>query len=322
MKRGASDAVRVLAPCKINPTLVVIERRADGFHELDLTYLALDLCDQVELRPVAGRAGVLRLVGPLRSDDIPTDSTNLARRATAAVLEIARADGLCGGGEDFDLELFKYVPSQAGLGGGSSDAAAAAFGAATALGIAPDDARIVRALAALGSDCAFFLNARETGHGRGRGRGERIEPLPAPRPDFHVALLTPAIAAATPAIYAALGELGSAAPRRARGSSASHAWAAARTLDERRAALVNDLERAALRAFPELARWRDLLDESGCAHFRLAGSGSSFFGLFAEETSARASVRALAVLAAARGLGARTQWVARAANHGVRVVND
>ncbi len=322
MKRGSSDAVRVLAPCKINPTLVVIERRADGFHELDLTYLSLDLCDQIELRPVTGRGGVMRLLGPLRSDDIPTDAGNLARRATAAVLEIARADGLCGGGEDFDLELFKHVPSQAGLGGGSSDAAAAALGAATALGIAPDDARIVRVLAALGSDCAFFLHARETGHGRGRGRGERIEPLPTPRPDFHVALLTPAIAAATPAVYAALGELGSAEARRARGSSASHAWAAARTLEERRAALVNDLESAALRAFPELARWRELLDDVGCAHLRLAGSGSSFFGLFPEEADALTALRALAPIAAKIGLATRTTSVARPASHGVRVVND
>jgi len=87
---------RVLAPAKINPTLVVVERRGDGYHELDLSFLALDLADRIELRPSAAAAAALRLSGPMASADLPADSRNLARRGARAALELARRAGLGG----------------------------------------------------------------------------------------------------------------------------------------------------------------------------------------------------------------------------------
>ena len=322
MKRGTLEEVRVLAPCKINPTLVVIERRADGFHELELSYLALDLCDRVTLKRATGQAGALRVAGPFASDDIPSDARNLARRALTSVLDIARDEGRCAVGDDFELELLKHIPSQAGLGGGSCDAAAAALGAATALGSLPNDPRVQRALSELGSDCAFFLAARGTGHAGGRGRGEQIEVLPALRAKLCVALIAPRIAASTQAVYRSLGDLGDASERRSRAARAQRAWSTATTLESLRAALVNDLEQAALRAYPELSRWRKLLDEKNCAHFRLAGSGSSFFGFFSDADQARSALAMLLEAAAGLELAVRGSWVALPAGHGARVLAD
>ncbi len=310
----------IQAPCKINPTLVVIERRPDGYHELDLTYLALDLCDRVRLTPAMGRAGQVRMDGPMFTPDIPSDERNLARRALSLALEIGRADGLDLRDVDFDIQLTKGIPSQAGLGGGSADAAAALLGACGAIGLSPDDPRVLSQLAQLGSDCSFFLRARDHGHARGLGRGERIEALPPPSARFVVAILTPGQLAPTSVVYGALGALANPEARRARGQASVLAWVGARTLEELRAALVNDLEAAALRALPELALWRSILDEQGCEHFRLAGSGASFFGLFSDARLARVTLDRIEVSAAARGVTPRGSWVARPAGHGARPV--
>ena len=309
---------RFLAPCKINPTLVVIERRGDGFHELDLSYLALELADRVEIEPAAGCAGRIRVDGDMASDDVPRDATNLARRALAGMLAIARRDGRVAATDDFDLLLSKSIPSQAGLGGGSSDAAAAALAVLQVAGISPADPRVVTFLESLGSDTSFFLAARATGHARGRGRGERIEVLPAKAPELHVVLIAPRTPARTERVYSALSGLGDPASNRARAEDRLGAWTQATSIPDLRRALCNDLEPAALRAYPDLARWRSLLDSQGCAHFQLAGSGSTFFGLYAGEAEAREARSSLQSFAKLMGLDVRGAWLTRPAGHGVR----
>lgn len=328
MSRTPRGTVRVLAPCKINPTLVVIERRADGFHELDLSFLALDHCDELRFFPkgAAPTSGRIVVEGPAATDDVPRDATNLAWRAAAAVLSwpppsdddsLNAADAAA-----WRIELHKRVPSRAGLGGGSSDAAAAACAALIATGRGLEDPRVSALLAELGSDCTFFHAARDSGHARGLGRGERIVPAPTPKPPWVAAVITPSIGASTAAVYASLAQsnLGPAAPRRERGARAWDAWLAARDLSEARAALCNDLEAAALRAVPELARWREMLDRRGAAHARLAGSGSSFFGLFGDPATAHAALADWRRGAADSGLGAVCGFVASAAGHGVKLL--
>ncbi|HUR28032.1 MAG TPA: hypothetical protein VM509_07590 [Planctomycetota bacterium] len=305
-------STRVLAPCKVNPTLVVISRRPDGFHELDTTFLALALADELELSPVHGRAATLRVEGPLASPDIPSDGRNLARRACSLALAIARAAGR-ETPEDFDIRLTKTVPSQAGLGGGSSDAAAAALGVARATGLSPADPRLTAALAELGSDPAFFLFASATGHARGRGRGERIDVLPALSTRPWVVLLTPDVGAPTELVYRSLVVDADPSLQRARGEERTAAWTSASTVDAMRLALCNDLEPAAIRAVPALGHWRTFLDRRGAGHFGLAGSGSSFFGLFAAEAEGRGELDRLSREARESGLALRGAWLTRAA---------
>lgn len=325
MSDSPRRAARVLAPCKINPTLVVIERRADGFHELDLSFLALDHCDELRVVPSGASPSSRSIVvdGPAASDDVPRDATNLAWRAAAAVLSWSRAGEAPSGSPNasaWRIELHKRIPSRAGLGGGSSDAAAAACAALIATGREPSDPRLTALLAELGSDCTFFHAARDSGHARGLGRGERVVPAPAPRLPLVAAVITPSVGAATAAVYASLAgcDLGPPAARRERGARAWQAWNAARDLAEARAALCNDLEAAALRAVPELARWRELLDRRGAGHARLAGSGSSFFGLFGDANAARAALADWQKCAAEHGLGAVSGFAAAPAGHGLK----
>ena len=315
MPQGPS--VTVQAGAKINPLLVVHGRRTDGFHELSTLMLGLDLWDSVTVT-VADAGGLsVESAGPHATQDISTDATNLAARGAQVALD-ALTPGSPAASMHLAIKLHKAIPSRAGLGGGSSDAAGAALAVLELCrpGWDNDDgaeleAEVARGLGSIGADCAFFFAARRHGAALSTGRGEQVAPLAA-SPPWHVALLTPAIECPTPAVYQALDlplidadgiPAGPAADLAAKllASSASSAHGLVR----------NDLEAAALRAFPALGDWRSLLKDLGLGHFCLAGSGSSFFGLFEEAASATAALIKLEEVARDRGLGVRYSGVSR-----------
>jgi 4-diphosphocytidyl-2-C-methyl-D-erythritol kinase len=307
---GAADGwTRALAPAKVNPWLAVKGRRDDGFHELDTGLLALELYDEVWARPAA-REGIGLTLAPGAAPDVPADERNLAWRAARAVLDAA------GDARGVELHVVKRIPSRAGLGGGSSDAAAAAVAVRAALGLSLSWDVLVQQLAAIGSDCAFFAAARETGFARCTGRGEIVEPLEALPDRWTVALVLPECGADTPAVYAAWD----------RGLSEP---AALTTVPlglfvsneaDARSSLFSGLENAALASVPELLPWRELLNESGASHFRLSGSGSCFFGLFEDPDDASQCLDAIETGSARRGMSLRGRWVTRPARHGVRLI--
>lgn len=300
-------AVRFLAPAKVNPRLSVLGRRPDGFHEVDTSMLALDWCDVVEV----ARADVPRVAvhGPHATGDVPRDERNLAWRAAAIALERARAGGT---GGSLAVTIEKRIPSRAGLGGGSSDAAAALVAAARLLELELEPSFLRDALASLGSDCAFFA-AAPTGWARCRGRGERVESL-GPSPGLDLVVVVPKVECPTGAVYGAL-EFPLSDPPDA--PTVDSVLSAAPPV-EARAVLFNHLEAAALAAVPELGELRSWLDGEGCAHFRLSGSGSSFYGLLPDRASAQECAQRLGRSAAARGLALRACRPVRAAGHGVR----
>lgn len=307
--------VRALAPAKVNPYLAVLRKREDGYHEVDTTLVALDWCDTLAVR-TSDRPGIhLELAGPFASADVPRDGRNLVVRAAELALAAAREHGRAPRG--LDLVLEKHVPSQAGLGGGSSDAAAAWLAVTAACGV-DDDARGREALATLGSDCVFFFAARATGHARCRGRGELVEPLSAPRRERWLVVATPAQGAPTAAVYAALAR--NLSPTETVPMVPSDALDL--ELDAARSALFSRLEPAALSSVPALAPWRRALDEAGFEHFRLSGSGSSFFGLFDSRDAAEAALRTVADACARRGLECRALRVATFARHGARLIES
>lgn len=212
----------VLAPAKLTLSLRITGTRDDGYHLLDAEMVSVDLVDQLTFAPGDG----LELVdaGP----DVPTDDTNLVRRALAAVDRTAL------------VRVVKRIPAGAGLGGGSTDAAAVLRWAGSGdLGLA----------VGLGADVPFCLHG---GRARVRGIGEQVEPLPHEERTF--TLLTPPLHCATAAVYRAWDELGGPT-----------------------AAGPNDLEPAALVVEPELARWRDRLGDATGQTPVLAGSGASWF---------------------------------------------
>lgn len=221
--------ITLIAPAKLTLRLRVTGVRSDGLHLIDAEMITLDLHDTMELRE--GGTGLTVLGG---GSDIPTGSSNLVNRALALANRRAA------------VTLTKRIPSQAGLGGGSSDAGAVLRWA----GFDSTDPAHLSQAAGLGADVAFCLVG---GRANVSGIGEVVRPLPfEPR---SLTLVTPPISCSTPAVYAAWDELGGPT-----------------NLDS-----PNDLEAAALLVAPELARWRDELGDSTGARPVLAGSGSTWF---------------------------------------------
>lgn len=212
----------VSAPAKLTRSLRITGVRDDGLHLIDAEMVTIDLADTLVFEAGDG----LRVAGG--AGDVPADDTNLVRRALAAL------------GRTALVNLEKVIPSGAGLGGGSADAAAVLRWAGC------DDLFLA---AALGADVPFCLRG---GRARVRGVGERVDPLPFEARTF--TLLTPPVHCSTPAVYRAWDDLG--------GPTGVGA---------------NDLEPAALAVAPELARWRDELGEASGTTPVLAGSGSTWF---------------------------------------------
>ena len=307
-----SEWVTARAPAKVNWTLRVLGKRDDGFHELSTLMSCLELADIVRVRARDDRQITLRVAGPAASPDIPSDEQNLVWRAASRWLEII------GSRRGLDLELEKHIPSRAGLGGGSSDAAACLLGAASALGIEDRNRQSELLLRELGSDCVFFGSASDTGSAVCEGRGERVTPCASSSPAWSVCLVTPEVASSTPVVFRALEFPLSA--RREGHSLISRLLQ--RCAEEARPWLTNDLEEAAIRAYPELRSWRETLDLHDAAHFRMSGSGSTFYGIFDNEHEASTSLREIERAALARGLAIRASVVSRTTHRAAHVVDD
>lgn len=262
-------ALSVRAPAKINLFLRVLGRRSDGFHELETLFQAVDLCDDVAVRRVDDGVALDVLgadLGPLEE--------NLAHRAARALLA---ETGTTAG---FHVRLRKRIPAGAGLGGGSSDAAAV-LKAANALLPEPIGPETLSALgASLGSDVPFFLGSSALA--RGTGRGERLEALPM-LPEAPVVLVLPPVHMATGAAYAALAEA------RAGGGEApcfAHVGDAPATWEEVAAAARNDFEEVVPAKHPGISRALGALRASGASPALLSGSGGACFGIFADPGTA------------------------------------
>ncbi len=219
----------VVAPAKLTLTLRMTGLRDDGYHLLDAEMVTLDLHDTIEIDTSGDELALGSLSVSGGGADIPTGPENLVMRALALT------------GREAGIRLTKRIPSQAGLGGGSSDAGAILRWAGF------DD---LEAASRLGADIPFCSVG---GRARVTGIGEHVEELPFEARDL--TLLTPPIACSTPAVFKAWDELGG--PRNETGA--------------------NDLEAAALVVAPELARWRDQLGERAGTTPTLAGSGSTWF---------------------------------------------
>ena len=176
--RPPPPALRLIAPAKINLTLDVLGRRADGYHDLDTVMTTIDLADEVRLRPAPSLS--VRIGGP-RAAAVEAGGELAAEAARALAAAAGREPQAA-------IEVMKAIPVAAGLGGGSSDAAAVLRGLNRLWGLDWPLARLSEVAAAIGSDAPFFLHG---GAARCRGRGERVEPLRDLRPLRLLVLLPP-----------------------------------------------------------------------------------------------------------------------------------
>lgn len=253
-------------PCraKLNLFLDVVGRRADGYHDLVTVFHEIDLADEVEAAVAPdGAPGAVRFeLAGTPSPDVPADERNLAVRAARALLSSA------GSGASLRLRLTKRIPSGAGLGGGSADAAGTLRAVDRLLGLATTPDRLREIGATLGSDVPFLV---EGGSALGRGRGERLERVAA-RP-MRFLLLVPSFGVATAAVYRALPRT-LAAPRDPSAVLAALARGDAEALG---AAAANALFDAARTVEPRLAEVLAAARSALGPRVHLTGSGSTFF---------------------------------------------
>lgn len=263
-------AVEEFAPAKVNLALHVTGRRADGYHLLDSLVVFAAVGDRLRLAPAPSLR--LTVTGP-RAAGVPAGPENLVWRAAQMFDPKAGAAIL----------LEKHLPAAAGIGGGSSDAAAALRGLARLRGRPLPPAG---ALACLGADVPVCLAARPA---RMQGIGERLTPLP-PLPPVWLLLANPGVPVPTGAVFAALQRRDN-PPLPAALPPLPDAAALAAFLRAQR----NDLEAPAQAAAPVLGRVLAAIGgQPGCLIARMSGSGGTCFGLFAGPEAAEAAARALA----------------------------
>jgi 4-diphosphocytidyl-2-C-methyl-D-erythritol kinase len=247
---------------KVNLSLKVLGKRADGYHELRTVFQTVALHDRIEFEFTPARRGL-----DIELDDALAIPDNLVMRAARLFCETLAVRGR------LRMRLEKRIPMGAGLGGGSSNAAIVllALGAIAGRRAAMDTLR--RMAEALGSDVPFFLHG---GTALGLGRGEELYPLPE-APQLRMLILAPRLHVSTAEAYRALGRPALTSPVDSRKLNVfqSFVWRM-----EDLSATENDFEAAVFGLHPELARWKRKLERFGAHAARLSGSGAALFGVF------------------------------------------
>lgn len=267
--------VRIPAFAKINLRLDVLGKRADGFHELRTIFQSVSLHDELRLR-AAKRAGIsVAIKGDETLSREPVEK-NLVYRAVAALQrELNLESGV-------EIELKKTIPAGRGLGGGSSDAAAALLGYLRLTRAKLASSRLLGIAASLGADVPFFLLG---GRALGVSRGDEIYPLP-DAPKLSVLIVSPReIHVPTPDAYRWLN----AQPLTLTKSAADPKLFefCALCWSPQGSGLSNDFEAAVFQRHPRLEEIKRALLQKGAAEALLAGSGSAVFGVFPSPAKAR-----------------------------------
>lgn len=274
MSAPALHQIEITAPAKVNLGLEVLGRREDGFHEIATIFLAIDLIDHLRLAPHDGlelRCGMHALPGP---DNLAFKALQLLR-TTAATEQGAT------------LELTKRIPVAAGLGGASSDAAAALLAGRDLWNLPLSDAMLRPVAARLGSDVPFFLAG---GCALGSGRGEVLKALPVPNGlSFVIVVPETAIPSKTATLYANLtnGDFSDGG----RVLAQAHRIASGLPLDP--ALLGNAFSRALYDLAPQLATIPDVMRRAGAEMVAITGAGPSHFSPFTTRAEADATAARL-----------------------------
>ena len=259
------------APAKVNLCLSVLGRRSDGYHEVDMVMQAVDLHDTVTVR--LAPEGITVTCGVA---GVPEGEGNIAWRAARAMQERA------GGRRGISVSIAKNIPVAAGLGGGSSDAAAVLVACNRLLGLELGREQLAAVGATLGMDVPFFLYGPTA---RARGRGEVLERLPPP-PRFWVLLANPGFETSTAWAYKNLNF----------GLTKRVDCTNIPSLPVGKIAemLHNDLETVTAAAHPEIGEMERALLAEGALGARMSGSGPTVFGVFDTGDACSRAARALA----------------------------
>lgn len=267
--------ISVRSTAKLNLTLKIAGVRPDGYHLLDSLFCAVDLHDALILEPAPAEFETV-----CAGASIPD---NLTTRAARLFYQTAGLPGGC------RIRLEKRIPIEAGLGGGSGDAAAVLRALNAQHGALLSDDQLGSLALLLGADVPFALKG---GLARVRGIGEQCTSLPLPHP-LHFVIAKPSAGLSTQQMFAAYD----AAPVcGAVDNDAFYRALCSLNGPALRGAGGNDLQPAAERAIPEIERLRTSLYSEGALYAAMTGSGSAVFGLFPDQAAAKRACRALARL--------------------------
>jgi 4-diphosphocytidyl-2C-methyl-D-erythritol kinase len=278
-----AESIRAIAAAKVNLHLRVYPRRSDGFHSLLSLFQAVSLADSLVIRSLK-ESDTIEIEGDF---DCPAKSTTIFKAAAAYMRATGQRRGL-------SISVEKRIPAGAGLGGGSSDAAATLVGLEALLrgGLSLDALRELGA--SIGSDVPFFFGS---GAALVSGRGEIVEAIEA-RSDYSLLLVNPGFPVSTAAAYALLD--------RERADDSGEPDPSAETIAAAYGGSIvewpyaNSFEPVIGREWPEVGRIKGMLLDKGASFAAMSGSGSTIFGVFEDE----ASLRAASAAVAASGLAA------------------
>jgi 4-diphosphocytidyl-2-C-methyl-D-erythritol kinase len=274
MQKNAQN-LTVTAPAKVNLHLAVLDRRPDGFHNIESVFLAVDFADTLHFEVVEGKNSV-EIVMETSAVPIPAEK-NIIFRA----LSLFRAK--TGFSKGLKISVEKRIPIGGGLGGGSSDAASALLALNKLAGSPLNRDSLLEMGAFLGSDVPFFLH--ETAAARVTGRGEKIEPINAPR--LFLTLVNPGFPSETADAYRLLDTA-------VRNPACESVLPEKLTDTPKDWPFWNDF----LPVFedPEKSVYGDILSQlwySGAQYANLSGSGSTCFGVFSDRTKAEKAAKAM-----------------------------
>jgi 4-diphosphocytidyl-2-C-methyl-D-erythritol kinase len=270
----AGPSIRVRAPAKINLYLAVGDVRDDGYHDLVTVFHAVDLADEVTVRPA--RRSAVRTTPP---DGVPPGAKNLAGVAARLLATRAKAGG------PVAIDIAKQIPVAGGMAGGSADAAAALVGCAALWDLRLDRRELVEIAREIGADVPFALAG---GTALGTGRGDLLSPVMT-RARLHWVLAISDRGLSTPAVFAELDRLrAQSGPPRVKPVDTMLAALTSGEPAKIAAALGNDLQAAAISLAPELRRTLRAGEQAGALGGLVSGSGPTVALLCADAESAGA----------------------------------
>ena len=264
--------MQCLAPAKINLFLHILRKRPDGYHDLASVMQQISLCDELDFK-LCPEGIALSCPGT----DLPVNENNLIYRAARALFSYT---GYKGG---IEIILNKKIPSAAGLGGGSSDAAATLLTLNDLCSLNVSQSELLRIGAKLGADVPFFIFGRRA---YATGIGDELQVI-SEIPKLNLVLINPAFPLSTKAVYEGLNLT------LTKGRKNSYSIPRFYVIDDVVREMHNDLESVSLRMHPELNDFKQMLMNEGALGALMTGSGPTLFGIFADEKSAREAREAI-----------------------------
>jgi 4-diphosphocytidyl-2-C-methyl-D-erythritol kinase len=273
--------VKIRAPAKINLRLRVVGRRADGYHLLDTIMLPVSLYDEIDIdkgEKIGKKTSLKdRLTVTCNDPQVPGGRQNLAYKAALLLLTQTEIDNAV------HIRIHKRIPVGAGLGGGSTDAAATLVGLNRLFRLGYPLHRLEKMSSALGADVPFFVKSVPA---RARGVGEHLTPLDGV-PRLWLVILYPNFPVSTAWVY---GNLPAKLTKAIVNTSINFSLGSSANL---RRLLVNDLEAVTMGRYPRIGLLKEELARQGAVGSLMSGSGSSVFGVFRSWPSAERAFRRL-----------------------------